>query len=158
MSVASNGLSSLSNWDEYTRRQYEAKAPKLNPYGSDEAPKHFRDFDIFLKIRVLHQLTIWTFWNPDRMRERMPDHNNEARMIEWVRFLPAYRPERTNTCLNSGSRNLVGTARTARTTYSMTIASTVEPNLPYLLYLRLNQRPPHKRRKQQNVERAKEQE
>ncbi|KAK5253494.1 hypothetical protein LTS06_002205 [Exophiala xenobiotica] len=70
-------------WDEYTRRQYIAKAPNLNPYGEEETPRRFRDFDIFTKIRVLHQLTIWTFWNPDRIRERMPEHPREVDQLEW---------------------------------------------------------------------------
>jgi len=70
-------------WDEYTRRQYLAKAPHLNPYGEGETPNRFRDFDIFTKIRVLHQLTVWTFWNPDRLRERMPDHPREVDQLEW---------------------------------------------------------------------------
>jgi hypothetical protein len=61
-----------------------AKAPQLNPYGDDETPKKFRDFDIFLKIRILHQLTVWTFFNPDKMRERMPDHPTEGRQVDWV--------------------------------------------------------------------------
>ena len=71
-------------WDEYTRRQYVAKAPHLNPYGEEEQPKRFREFDIIQKIRVLHQLTVWTFWNPDRVRERMPDHQREVEQLEWV--------------------------------------------------------------------------
>ncbi|KAK5266492.1 hypothetical protein LTR96_008339 [Exophiala xenobiotica] len=70
-------------WDEYTRRQYIAKAPNLNPYGEEETPRRFRDFDIFTKIRVLHQLTVWTFWNPDRIRERMPEHPREVDQLEW---------------------------------------------------------------------------
>ncbi|KAK6376203.1 hypothetical protein LTS17_007454 [Exophiala oligosperma] len=70
-------------WDEYTRRQYLAKAPHLNPYGAEETPKRFRDFDIVTKIRVLHQLTVWTFWNPDRIREKMPDHPREVDQLEW---------------------------------------------------------------------------
>ncbi|EXJ85033.1 hypothetical protein A1O3_05708 [Capronia epimyces CBS 606.96] len=70
-------------WDEYTRRQYLAKAPQLNPYGDEEDPKRFRNFDIFTKIRVLHQLTVWTFWNPDRMREKMPEHPRETDQTEW---------------------------------------------------------------------------
>ncbi|RMZ83825.1 hypothetical protein DV737_g1437, partial [Chaetothyriales sp. CBS 132003] len=69
-------------WDEYTRRQYLAKAPHLNPYGDDDEPKKFRHFDIFLKLRVLHQLTVWTFWNPDRIRERM-DEQREHEQTAW---------------------------------------------------------------------------
>jgi hypothetical protein len=76
---------SYSNWDEYTRRQYVAKAPHLNPYGTDEEPRSFRSFDVFLKIRVLHQLTVWTFFNPDRMRDKMSDEYSDYRQTEWVR-------------------------------------------------------------------------
>ena len=76
---------SLEIWDEYTRRQYLSKAPERNPYGDDEQPKKFRDFDIFQKIRVLHQLSVWTFWNADRMREKMDVTENDQ--TSWVRRL-----------------------------------------------------------------------
>ncbi len=38
-------------FDEYTRRQYVAKAPNRNPFGVDEEPAKFSDFDIFTKVR-----------------------------------------------------------------------------------------------------------
>ena len=57
-------------FNEYTRRQYLAKAPHLNPFG--EANK-FSDMDVFTKLKVLHQLSVWTFNNPDRIRERMEE-------------------------------------------------------------------------------------
>ncbi|KAF2722831.1 hypothetical protein K431DRAFT_265967 [Polychaeton citri CBS 116435] len=66
-------------FDEYTRRQYVAKAPQRNPYGEDEEPKKFDDFDVFTKIKVLYQLSVWTFGNVDRMRGLMgedADHLN----------------------------------------------------------------------------------
>ena len=78
-------FSRLDNWDEYTRRQYIAKAPQLNPYGTEEKPRTFRGFDIFQKIRILHQLTVWTFWNPDRIRERMPEQK-ETDQTSWARI------------------------------------------------------------------------
>lgn len=75
---------SFDNFDEYTRRQYNAKAPHLpNPFGHDEVPNKFSEFDVFLKLRVLHQLTIWTFWNPDRIRDKMPEQR-EADQTQWV--------------------------------------------------------------------------
>lgn len=76
-------------WDEYTRRQYLAKAPHLNPYGAAEEPKHFIDFDVFQKIRVLHQLSVWTFWNPDRLREKMPEQR-EGEQVQWVGSSPYF--------------------------------------------------------------------
>ncbi|KAL4977507.1 hypothetical protein BDW66DRAFT_132478 [Aspergillus desertorum] len=73
----------FDNFDEYTRRQYNAKAPHLpNPFGYDEVPNRFLDFDVFLKLRVLHQLTVWTFWNPDRIRDKMPEQR-ETDQLQW---------------------------------------------------------------------------
>lgn len=40
-------------FDEYTRRQYVAKAPERNPYGTEEEPAKFTDFDAFTKVRHL---------------------------------------------------------------------------------------------------------
>lgn len=37
-------------FDEYTRRQYVAKAPERNPYGTEEEPAKFNDFDCFTKV------------------------------------------------------------------------------------------------------------
>jgi hypothetical protein len=37
-------------FDEYTRRQYVAKAPNRNPFGVKEAPAKFDDFDVFTKV------------------------------------------------------------------------------------------------------------
>lgn len=39
-------------FDEYTRRQYVAKAPERNPYGTEEEPAKFTDFDAFTKVRI----------------------------------------------------------------------------------------------------------
>lgn len=60
-------------FDEYTRRQYVAKAPDRNPFGTDEEPEKFAEFDVFLKLKVLVQLSQWTLINADRMRERIPE-------------------------------------------------------------------------------------
>ncbi|KAH8808204.1 hypothetical protein F5884DRAFT_857746 [Xylogone sp. PMI_703] len=68
-------------FDEYTRRQYMAKAPELNPFGEEEEPKNFSEFDVFTKIRVLQQLTQWTMINPDRIRERMPEQKDSEQTI-----------------------------------------------------------------------------
>lgn len=64
-----------------------AKAPTRNPFGNDEEPLKFADFDIFTKIRILHQLSIWTFWNPDKIREKMPD-TEDAEASQWVSTSP----------------------------------------------------------------------
>lgn len=90
-------------FDEYTRRQYVAKAPERNPFGTEEEPAKFADFDIFtkvkllsalpshlctndgLQIKVLQQLTQWTFTNPDRIRERM-EEQKDSEQTYWVRL------------------------------------------------------------------------
>lgn len=37
-------------FDEYTRRQYVAKAPQRNPFGTEQEPLKFADFDAFTKV------------------------------------------------------------------------------------------------------------
>ncbi|KAL3427804.1 PHD-finger domain-containing protein [Phlyctema vagabunda] len=68
-------------FDEYTRRQYVAKAADRNPFGEDEEPAKFSEFDIFTKIRVLQQLSQWTFGNPDRIRNLMPEQRDSDQTI-----------------------------------------------------------------------------
>lgn len=67
-------------FSEYTRRQFVAKAPQRNPFGEDEEPKDFNALDVFTKIRVLQQLSTWTFGNVDRLRGLMPDTENH---LDW---------------------------------------------------------------------------
>lgn len=76
--VSSHRGLTLDIFDEYTRRQYLARAPHLNPFGEEEDANKFSEFDIFTKLKVLHQLSVWTFHNPDRIRERM----EESRDVE----------------------------------------------------------------------------
>ncbi|KAI9758150.1 MAG: hypothetical protein M4579_003182 [Chaenotheca gracillima] len=63
-------------FDEYTRRQYESKLPTRNPFGTEETPKSFTEFDVLLKIRVLYQLSQWTMVHSERIRERMPEQKD----------------------------------------------------------------------------------
>ncbi|KAI0427290.1 hypothetical protein F5Y09DRAFT_316705 [Xylaria sp. FL1042] len=69
-------------FDEYTRRQYVAKAPDRNPFGCGETPSRFNDFDALLKIRVLQQLTQWVMLHPERIREKM-DEQKPSDQTEW---------------------------------------------------------------------------
>ncbi|KAI4609063.1 hypothetical protein J4E80_008810 [Alternaria sp. BMP 0032] len=64
-------------FDEYTRRQYVAKAPTRNPFGEEEEPNKFHDFDVFTKIRVLQQLSVWTLNNPNTIREKIGATDSE---------------------------------------------------------------------------------
>lgn len=58
-------------FDEYTRRQYIAKAPSRNPFGEAEDPIKFNDMDVRTRIQILQQLSIWTFGNAERIRGMM---------------------------------------------------------------------------------------
>lgn len=51
--MAFANLTSPELFDEYTRRQYVAKAPQRNPFGVEEAPASFADFDVFAKVGAL---------------------------------------------------------------------------------------------------------
>lgn len=107
---------SLENWDEWARRQYQQKVPsRPNPYGEEEEPKHFRDFHIFEKLRVIHQLSVWTFWNPDRIRQAMPDVKEADQYYDWVSFSPFNEICERLTSL-SKHIPLVGTNKTESTT------------------------------------------
>lgn len=48
----------------------------------DEEPAKFSNFDIITKIKVLQQLSVWTFNNPDRMREKMASVGEDQ--TQWV--------------------------------------------------------------------------
>ncbi|KAI1807377.1 hypothetical protein F4811DRAFT_506789 [Daldinia bambusicola] len=69
-------------FDEYTRRQYVAKAPDRNPFGTADTPAKFDDFDAFTKIKVLQQLTQWVMLHPERIREKM-DEQKPSDQTEW---------------------------------------------------------------------------
>ncbi|KAI1206424.1 uncharacterized protein F4807DRAFT_453393 [Annulohypoxylon truncatum] len=69
-------------FDEYTRRQYVAKAPDRNPFGTAETPAKFDDFDVFTKLKVLQQLTQWVMLHPERIREKM-DEQKPSDQTEW---------------------------------------------------------------------------
>lgn len=86
MQEQSNYESSLDTFDEYTRRQYVAKAPHRNPFGTDETPNKFVEFHVFTKLRVLFQLSQWTLINADRMRERMQE-TKDTDQTQWVSHL-----------------------------------------------------------------------
>jgi uncharacterized protein (DUF2249 family) len=59
-----------------------AKAPKRNPFGDEDEPRKFADFDVFTKIRVLNQLAVWTLHNPVPIREKLDER--ESAQLEWV--------------------------------------------------------------------------
>ncbi|KAK5091725.1 hypothetical protein LTR05_001910 [Lithohypha guttulata] len=74
----------LENWDLNVRRQIEYRAPNVHhPYGQEEEPNKFRDFHVFTKIRVLHQLTVLTFWNPEKIRQLFPQEKEMDQFLDW---------------------------------------------------------------------------
>lgn len=127
-------------FDEYTRRQYVAKAPQRNPFGTDETPKKFAEFDVFTKLRVLFQLSQWTLLNPDRIREKML----EAKDTEQTQWVSSFRRNHHNPwlklCYYSALRRLATIKTNGFTSFSMTIDSTDEQTLPPLLPLLQNQK------------------
>ncbi|KAL6868905.1 hypothetical protein ACO1O0_000228 [Amphichorda felina] len=69
-------------FDSQARKQYLERAPGLNPFGTDEEPLKFQDFDTFTKIRVLQQMTQWTMIRPERIREKM-DEQRDMEQTSW---------------------------------------------------------------------------
>ncbi|KAL2269871.1 hypothetical protein VTJ83DRAFT_2055 [Remersonia thermophila] len=69
-------------FDEYTRRQFLAKAPNKNPFGTEETAARFADFDVFTKIRVLQQMTQLIMLNPEKLRERT-DEQRDTDQTGW---------------------------------------------------------------------------
>ncbi|OLN92861.1 Reticulocyte-binding protein 2-like protein a 4 [Colletotrichum chlorophyti] len=63
-------------FDEYTRRQYLARAPQKNPFGTDEVAAKFANFDVLTKISILQQLTQWVMVRPERVREKMEEQKD----------------------------------------------------------------------------------
>ena len=47
--------SRMELFDEYARRQFVARAPHQNPFGTDETPSMFNEFDAFTKVCVCHK-------------------------------------------------------------------------------------------------------
>jgi hypothetical protein len=93
-------------FDEYSRRQFLAKAPTKNPFGpADEPPLRFTDLDVFTKvsehggsatapeclmlnlfqIRILQQMTQLIMMNPEKLREKTDEHN-VTDQTNWVCF------------------------------------------------------------------------
>ncbi|KAI5462942.1 hypothetical protein BGZ63DRAFT_351780 [Mariannaea sp. PMI_226] len=72
----------LDLFDEQTRKLFQARLPDWNPFGNEDVPAKFSDFDIFTKIRVLQQLTQWTMVHSERIREKM-EEQKDAEQTNW---------------------------------------------------------------------------
>ncbi|PSR81618.1 hypothetical protein BD289DRAFT_484336 [Coniella lustricola] len=65
-------------FDEYTRRQFDAKLPhKKNPFGKGEVVTKFAEFDLFKKLRVLWQMTQIVMMKPEHIRPNMDEQKND---------------------------------------------------------------------------------
>ena len=126
-------MSRLDNWDKTVRTQYEYKTrDKPHPYGIDEEPNHFRDFHIFTKLRMLYQLAVWTFHNPDRMRQHFPEVDWEDQYVEWVCIASLFHA--LSCVLTTSSKHIqpAGTVKTVSITSCQETDSTAVKILPSL--------------------------
>jgi hypothetical protein len=82
--VSSQRGLTMDIFEEYTRRQYYAKKPESNPFGHDPAaPIKFWDLDVVTRVKVLHQLSVWVFLHPDRIRDKMKGCG-EQEQLDWA--------------------------------------------------------------------------
>jgi hypothetical protein len=89
--VSSQRGLTMDIFEEYTRRQYYARKPESNPFGDDAAaPTKFWDLDVVTRAKVLHQLSVWVFLHPDRIREKMKGYG-EQEQLDWVCFFVLLR-------------------------------------------------------------------
>lgn len=70
-------------FEDYTRRQYRVRKPGANPFGEEQEPVRFGELDVLERVRVLHQLSLWAFQNPERIRDKMKDAD-EKEQLTWV--------------------------------------------------------------------------
>lgn len=71
-------------FEDYTRRQYRNRKPDANPFGDEDEPIKFSALDVFTRVKVLHQLSLWIFVHPERVRDKMKD-SDEKEQLTWVR-------------------------------------------------------------------------
>lgn len=81
---------SLDNFDDITRKLFAAHTRGPNPFGTNEDPVHFNDFDVKTKIKALQTLSALTMRNPDRLRELMDATKEKSDQTYWVRINLAY--------------------------------------------------------------------
>ncbi|PKS07863.1 hypothetical protein jhhlp_006471 [Lomentospora prolificans] len=70
------------HFEECARKQFAAKAPNQNPFGTSVQPVMFDDFNITTKIRVLQKFTEWIMIYPDRLRGKM-DEQRDIEQTSW---------------------------------------------------------------------------
>ncbi|KAF4123348.1 Chromosome segregation ATPase [Geosmithia morbida] len=74
--ISSHRGLTLDIFDSQARKLYLDQAPDANPFGTDDAPRRFQDFDAATKIRVLQQMTQWIMIYPERIRDKMEEQKD----------------------------------------------------------------------------------
>ncbi|KAA8908483.1 hypothetical protein FN846DRAFT_945361 [Sphaerosporella brunnea] len=80
--VSSQRGLTFENFEEYTRRQYRSKKPYANPFGDEAEPIKFWDLDVPTRARILHQLSVWVFLHPERIRDKLKT-TSDKEQLEW---------------------------------------------------------------------------
>ncbi|KAF3904343.1 hypothetical protein AA313_de0205032 [Arthrobotrys entomopaga] len=75
--VSSQRGLTIAMFDDYTRRQYMAKNPHANPFGTDPEPMLAlytnANMSVF-QVKVLHQLCMWILAKPEAFRDKVDPH------------------------------------------------------------------------------------
>lgn len=75
-------------FEEYARRQYVARKPGMpDPFGDEAegAARRFVELDVFTRVRILHQLSVWAFQHPERVRDKVKNAGEKEQLL-WVCF------------------------------------------------------------------------
>jgi hypothetical protein len=73
--------------DIFAHRQWVKRKPlATNPFGDGAADttRSFDQMEAMLKVKILHQLSVWAFVVPERLREKMANVD-EKEQLTWVR-------------------------------------------------------------------------
>ncbi|KAK6542191.1 hypothetical protein TWF694_007954 [Orbilia ellipsospora] len=72
--VSSQRGLTIEMFDDYTRRQYMAKNPLANPFGTDPEPLSFYQLEPKDRVKLLHQLCMWILAKPEAFRDKVDPH------------------------------------------------------------------------------------
>lgn len=121
-----------------------AKAPNRNPFGTEETPNKFADFDVFTKLRVLFQLSQWTLINAERMRGLMPE-GKDSEQTQWVSIQNTPRLHQLKTPYCSVLKKLDTTSKNASILCSTITVCTAVPTRDSLFHLPPSRKPTRER-------------
>ncbi|KAI5776763.1 hypothetical protein EDC01DRAFT_624908 [Geopyxis carbonaria] len=81
-SVSSHRGLTPEQFEEYTRRLYLARKAQANPFGDGVLPIRFIDLDLFQRVIVLYQMSLWALAHPEQLRDKMKDCG-EKEQLTW---------------------------------------------------------------------------